>query len=182
MRRSWWGWGWQEEAVGPAERAELVARLPAHWVSEPLPVPAVAGLGLPEPRVAPPAAVAACCSAEPEVRAGHTFGKAYRDVVRALRGELSHPPDLVAFPRAESDVVALLDWASGANVALIPYGGGSSVVGGVEYRGGDHAGVVSVDLSGLDRVLEVDAVSRAACVQARGSWGRSWSGNWVCTG
>ena len=164
--RSWWGWGWQEEAVGSAERAALVARLPRHWVADPLPVPAVADLGLPAPRVTPPATVAKFCSAEPVARAGHTFGKAYRDVVRALRGEFTHPPDLVAFPRAESDVVALFDWAGAANVALIAYGGGSSVVGGVEYRGGDHAGVVSVDLSRLHRLLEVDAVSRAACVQA----------------
>lgn len=164
--RSWWGWGWQEEAVGAGERAALVARLPAHWVADPLPVPGVAELGLRAPRVAPPSALAGFCSVDPVDRAGHTFGKAYRDVVRALRGEFVNPPDLVAFPGAERDVVDLLDWASTANVAVIPYGGGSSVVGGVEYRGGEHAGVVSLDLSGLDRVLEVDAVSRAARIQA----------------
>jgi alkyldihydroxyacetonephosphate synthase len=61
--------------------------------------------------------------------------------------------------------VDLLDWAGDANVAVVPYGGGSSVVGGVEYRGGGHAGVLSLDLSKLDKVIEVDATSRAARVQ-----------------
>jgi alkyldihydroxyacetonephosphate synthase len=74
----------------------------------------------------------------------------------------------VAFPRTEDDVVALLDWCTGAGVAVIPYGGGSSVVGGVELPddGGGRAGVVTIDLTGLDRVLEIDAASRAARIQA----------------
>ncbi|MGH3647308.1 MAG: FAD-binding oxidoreductase, partial [Micromonosporaceae bacterium] len=64
-------------------------------------------------------------------------------------------------------VVDLLDWAADADVAVVPYGGGSSVVGGVECRDpGDRAGVVSLDLTRLDRVLEVDPVSRAARIQA----------------
>jgi alkyldihydroxyacetonephosphate synthase len=63
-------------------------------------------------------------------------------------------------------VIAVLDWAADADVAVVPYGGGSSVVGGVEYRGGDHAGVVSLDLSRMDRVLEIDDASRAARIQA----------------
>ena len=86
---------------------------------------------------------------------------------RALHRDFSHPPDLVAIPRDEDDVVALLDWCSDAGVAAIPYGGGSSVVGGVECDvGDDYRGAVSIDLRALDRVLEVDRVSRAARIQA----------------
>ncbi|HEV2781411.1 MAG TPA: FAD-binding oxidoreductase [Actinophytocola sp.] len=165
-KRSWWGWGWVDAAVGAAERAGLAGRLPPHWVGDPVPVPRIEDLRLRAPRVEPPAALATICSTDPEDRAGHTYGKAYRDVVRALAGDLPEPPDLVAFPRTEADVVDLLDWAGAAGVAVIPYGGGSSVVGGVEYRGGAHPGVVSVDLTGLDQVLEVDRVSRAARIQA----------------
>lgn len=161
--RSWWGWGFTQAEVDGAERTELLARVPQHWVTDPLPVPRVADLGLRAPRVAPPAALAEVCTTDPVARAGHSFGKAYRDVIRALRGELA-PPDVVAFPASEADVVAVLDWASSAGIAVIPYGGGSSVVGGVEYRGSlPH---VSLDLTRLDRVLEVDRVSRAARVQA----------------
>jgi alkyldihydroxyacetonephosphate synthase len=162
-KRSWWGWGWDEAAVDDAERAELMARLPPQWVTDPLPVPDVADLGLRAPRVAPPASLAKVCTTDDRARAGHSVGKAYRDVIRALRGELA-PPDLVAVPESEADVVDLLDWASGAGVAVVPYGGGSSVVGGVEFRGaGPH---LSLDLTRLDRVLEVDRVSRAARIQA----------------
>jgi len=149
--------------VDEAEWAELMARLPPQWVSAPLPVPRVEDLGLRAPRVAPPGALAKVCTTDPAERAGHSLGKAYRDVVRALRGELN-PPDFVAFPESEADIVALLDWAGEADVAVIPYGGGSSVVGGVEYRG-DRPAHISLDLTRLDQVLEVDRASRAARVQ-----------------
>jgi alkyldihydroxyacetonephosphate synthase len=65
-------------------------------------------------------------------------------------------------------VVALLDWASGAHVAVVPYGGGSSVVGGVDGRGDwadGYAAVLTLDLTALDRVVEIDTTSRAARIQ-----------------
>src|SRR5690606_7421683 len=99
-------------------------------------------------------------------RAGHAYGKAYRDVIRALQGRVDSSSDLVARPATEDDVVDLLDWAASDDVAVVPFGGGSSVVGGVECAGDGRAGVVSLDLSRLDRVLEIDPVSRAARIQA----------------
>jgi alkyldihydroxyacetonephosphate synthase len=132
----------------------------------PRPVPSLTELSLPPCRIGPPSSLGGYVSAAPEDRIRHTYGKAYRDVVRALCGDVTAAPDLVAFPRSEGDVVDLLDWASSAGVAVVPFGGGSSVVGGVEYRGGDHAAVLSLDVTGLDRVLEVDRVSRAARIQA----------------
>jgi alkyldihydroxyacetonephosphate synthase len=163
--RSWWGWGWVDEALSDAECVALAGAIPG-LAERPLPVPELADLVLPAPRVAPPASLAHLMTSAVAVRAGHTYGKAYRDVVRALRGRLEPAPDLVASPAGEADVVDLLDWAGGRNVAVIPYGGGSSVVGGVEYRGDAHAGVVSLDLTRMDRVLEIDRTSRAARIQA----------------
>jgi alkyldihydroxyacetonephosphate synthase len=162
--RSWWGWGWVEEALPDEMCGQLAAALPG-CAGTPVPVPDLAGVALAAPRVRPPAALAERFSDASGDRAGHTYGKAFRDVVRALDGDLAAAPDLVAFPRTEADVVAVLDWAGDAGVAVLPYGGGSSVVGGTEYRGGDHAGVVSLDLTGLHRVLEIDTVSRAARIQ-----------------
>src|SRR5439155_23505494 len=105
----------------------------------------------------PPAALEALCSTAPFDRASHTYGKSFRDVVRALRRDFAAAPDLVVFPRSEPDVRAVLDWCSDARAAVIPYGGGSSVVGGVEPAVGDSwTGTVSLDLSRLDRVVEVD--------------------------
>ncbi len=168
-RRSWWGWGWEDEAAEPRERAGL-ARAMADFgftPDEDHAPPAVTDLELRPPRVAAPDSLASLCSTDPWERAAHTHGKAYRDVARNLLGRLDEPPDLVARPRSEADVVALLDWCSEAGVAAIPYGGGSSVVGGVEARVGDgYPGVVSLDLTALDRVLEIDPVSRAARIQA----------------
>ena len=124
-------------------------------------------LSLPTPRVTPPPSLAGICSVDLADRAGHAYGKSFRDIVRAHRGQLDHPPDVVAFPRDERDVVDLLDWCTGAGVAAIPYGGGSSVVGGVEPAvGPGYRGAVTIDLGRLDRVLEIDRTSRAARIQA----------------
>lgn len=163
--RSWWGWGWADAALSDGECTQLAAALPG-LLDRPLPVPDAGALELAAPRVRPPAALADRCVTDPATRAGHAHGKAYRDVVRNLRAELGAAPDLVAYPRSEADVVDLLDWAGSGGVAVVPYGGGSSVVGGVEYRGAEHAAVLSLDLSRLDRVLEVDRTNRAARVQA----------------
>ncbi|MFJ4970560.1 FAD-binding oxidoreductase [Streptomyces sp. NPDC088755] len=163
--RSWWGWGALDQALPDAECASLAALVPGAAAAA-LPVPSVASLELPAVRVSAPAALAHLVSSAPADRACHTYGKAFRDVVRALYGDMAAAPDLVGHPRDEQDVVDLLDWAAGADVAVIPYGAGSSVVGGVEYRAGAHRGVLSLDLSGLDRVLETDRVSRAARIQA----------------
>jgi alkyldihydroxyacetonephosphate synthase len=88
-------------------------------------------------------------------------------VVRAFRGRFDHAPDVVGYPRDEQDVESLLAWCAEAGAAAIPFGGGTSVVGGVEARVGDsYAGAVVIDLKGLDRVLDFDRVSRAAHIQA----------------
>jgi alkyldihydroxyacetonephosphate synthase len=165
--RSWWGWGWAESALTDAECAALGVALPgADHLGGPLPVPELARLSLPKPRVGVPAPFESWCSTAPVDRAGHTYGKAFRDVVRALAGDLAAAPDFVAYPSAEAQVGELLDWAGEQRVAVLPYGGGSSVVGGVEYRGSEHAGAVSLDVSRLDRVLEIDPVAEAARIQA----------------
>ncbi|MFF9765445.1 FAD-binding oxidoreductase [Streptomyces sp. NPDC014636] len=168
MARSWWGWGNVEDAVGGAELRALLDRVRMLVPGEPTDhePPGIASLGLPAPRVTAPASLAALCSAEPADRAAHAHGKAFRDVVRNLQGDLRHAPDLVARPRDERDVTDLLDWCGREGVAVIPFGGGSSVVGGVEPRGADHRAVVTMDLESMDRVLEVDGTSRAARIQS----------------
>lgn len=162
--RSWWGWGWAEDALPDEACTRQASALPG-CTDKPVPVPDLAAVPLAAPRVRPPAPLAAIFSDAPSDRAGHTYGKAFRDVVRALHGDLRAAPDLVAYPRTEADIVAVLDWAGEVGAAVVPYGGGSSVVGGTEYRGSDHVAAVSLDLTGLHRVLEVDQVSRAARVQ-----------------
>ncbi|HUX05583.1 MAG TPA: FAD-binding oxidoreductase [Acidimicrobiales bacterium] len=122
-------------------------------------------LNLPTPRIAPPTALAPWCRSDDLARAGHTYGKSFRDVVRALERRWERPPDVVVTPPDEDGVVAVLSWASEANAVVIPYGGGSSVVGGVEAPD-DERPVISCDLAALRRVLQVDRSSRAALIQA----------------
>jgi len=167
--RSWWGWGWEDQALDERQTAKLAASLQHRFGIELAvrPPPDLSSTVLAEPRVRVPDAFAGWCHTDHHERASHTFGKAYRDVVRASYGQLGHSPDVVARPTTESQIEAVLHWASDAHVAVIPYGGGSSVVGGVEHRGeGDVRGVVTLDLTALDRVLEVDRTSRAARIQA----------------
>ncbi|HEY0636640.1 MAG TPA: FAD-binding oxidoreductase [Pseudonocardiaceae bacterium] len=163
--RSWWGWGTTARALGDEECAGLAALL---GVTDAAPLPPPAVPGLPDPRLRLPDALRPLASVADEDRAAHAHGKAYRDVLRNLRGELAHPPDAVLRPRSERDVVDVLDWATGGGTPVVPYGGGSSVVGGVEYRG--EAPWVSLDLGLLAGVAEVDATSRAVRVRA-GTYG-----------
>jgi alkyldihydroxyacetonephosphate synthase len=128
---------------------------------------AVEDLELPPPRLEPPSSLGSICATDAYERALHAVGRGYRDIVRALRGRLDHLPDVVARPREEAEVEALLAWCADATAAAIPFGGGTSVVGGVEPRVGDrYAGAVTIDMRQLDRVLEVDEVSQAARIQA----------------
>jgi alkyldihydroxyacetonephosphate synthase len=170
-RRSHWGWGYEDVQAGAEERRAAAPGMTAHLGfgrAEPLEPVRLEDADLPEPRLAPPpGAPAHLFTAERHERATHAYGRAYRDVVRAFHGRFDHAPDLVARPQDEADVEKLLEWAAGAGAAVIPFGGGTSVVGGVEARVGDrYAGAVAMDLTALDRVLEVDEVSGAARIQA----------------
>ena len=167
-RRKFWGWGFEDqqppheevERVGVAARRHLGFG-PAE-VERPV---RLEDVDLPESRIEPPAELAEICAADRYERALHTYGRGYRDVVRAFRGRFDNPPDVVAHPRDEGDVERVLDWCAGAGIAAIPFGGGTSVVGGVEARVPQGA-AVSVDLKAMDRVIEVDRESRAARIQA----------------
>ena len=165
-RRKIWGWGLEGEGLTPSEIEQLAGTFAGRWevgagrVLEP---PRVDELELRAPRLAAPASLAAAFSTEPYERAAHTYGRSFRDLVRAFRRDYAHAPDLVAFPRGEDELVSVLEWCGETGAAAIPFGGGSSVVGGVEPDVGEgYRGTVSVDLRHLAGVLEVDPVSRAA--------------------
>ena len=168
--RSWWGWGNVEDAVAGQELRQLTGRVSAMLPNADLEghdAPPVGSFEVAASRVRPPEALAGLTSDDPEDRLAHSHGRAFRDVVRALLGRLDSVPDLVVRPTSDAEVAQVLDWCSDAGIAVIPYGGGSSVVGGVEPRVGDgYAAAVSLDLGSMSRVLEVDPTSRAALVQA----------------
>jgi len=98
-------------------------------------------------------------------RAIHSVGKSYRDMLVARGGRLAHVTDAVVYPRGERDVAAILAVAAEHDLAVVPFGGGTSVVGGVEPRAGQHHAVVTFDLKDLDDV-RVDATSQLADIGA----------------
>ena len=173
-RRKHWGWGYEDEQPSAPELRAQAAFIAEHLgFGSPDPEQAVplSEVTMPAPTLAVPAALAEICTADKRERALHAYGRSYRDVIRAFRGQFEHPPDAVARPRDEHELESVLEWALGASAAVIPFGGGTSAVGGVEpvVDRERFAGVVTVDVTALDRVLEVDRTSLAARIQAGAS-------------
>jgi alkyldihydroxyacetonephosphate synthase len=165
------GWGREGEGLTPEEESFALDRyrrlFRVERFDERAPPP-LSEIRLRTPRIAPPAALAPHCSSATYDRLAHTYGKSFYDYARGLAGEYDNAPDVVAYPRDEAEAAAVIDWAAGAGAAVIPFGAGSSVVGGVEPRldGTSYRAAISVDLRHLDRVVEIDRTSRAARIEA----------------
>jgi alkyldihydroxyacetonephosphate synthase len=162
-----WGWGFEDQAPTAARLAEAAAGIRERFgfggeVRAAVPLEQVE---VRAPRLRAPEAFGDLFTDEKYERVSRALGKAYRDIVRGHRGEFEHPPDLVALPRDCSEVETVLSWAEAEGAAVVPFGGGTSVVGGVEARLGDRP-VVTMDLRRLDRLVEVDPTSLAARIEA----------------
>lgn len=165
-RRSYWAWGMESQEPTQAKReaaAKAMSRRFGVSLNTVQPI-SINQIDLRASRINAPDSLAEIVSQDTYERAFHTYGHSFKDRVRKFAGDFKNPPDLVAYPRDEADVTALLDWCGGAGYAAIPFGGGSSVVGGVEAPEG-YDGVVSIDMTRMNRVFEVDDISRAVRVQ-----------------
>jgi alkyldihydroxyacetonephosphate synthase len=162
-----WGWGYEDQAPTGAQLAEAAAGIRERFgfggeVRAAVPLEEVE---VRAPRLRAPDAFGDLFTDEKYERVSRALGKAYRDIVRGFYGRFEHPPDLVALPRDCSEVETVLNWAEAEGAAVVPFGGGTSVVGGVEARLGDRP-VVTMDLRRLDRLVEVDPASLAARIEA----------------
>jgi alkyldihydroxyacetonephosphate synthase len=99
-------------------------------------------------------------------RVVHGRGKSMRDLILQRRGDLGRVVDAVLRPADEEQVAAVLRIAVAHDAVVIPFGGGSSISGSLEPDVDETRAILSVDLGRLDRVLEIDHVSRLARVQA----------------
>jgi alkyldihydroxyacetonephosphate synthase len=180
-QESFWGWGYADKFPDDDGRRALADRLEAELGFPDLKLldpPALDEVSVPDSAVEVPDHLGSFCSTATEDRIRHTYGNGYPDLVRGFHGHYEPAPDVVARPTDEEEVVRLLSWASAEDVAVIPYGGGTSVVGGVEpdlagagamdegHSRGDYAGVVSLSLREFDDLLAVDEHSRRARIQA----------------
>ncbi|MBI2388325.1 MAG: FAD-binding oxidoreductase [Deltaproteobacteria bacterium] len=170
--QSFWGWGWADKFPDDDARKGLLAfaetTLGFTGLS-PRALPVLEAVEVPRSRLELRGPLAEFCTVDREQRVRHTWGRSYRDLIRGFRGDFSVAPDAVAHVRDERDLEALFEHCGRRGIALIPYGGGTSVVSGVEPSvDPSFNGVITADLRKLDRVLEVDPVSRAARMQAGG--------------
>ena len=164
----WWGWGDPDRRLDlpsgavDALREELGVK-PEDTV-EPVSLEQVS---LPEPRSLPEAVRAAAGEVldGPEDRLRRAAGRSYPDLVRLRSGRLDAAPDAVLRPPDPAGVEAVLGACTAAGVAVVPYGGGTSVVGGLDAVDGGHSAVVSLDLARL-RSVELDATSLTATLGA----------------
>jgi alkyldihydroxyacetonephosphate synthase len=168
--RRFWGWGALQDTLLPMETEAVAAAIALHGAESAGSPPEIDEFFLAEPRLKPPAALEPHFSTSAFDRLSHAGGKSYADLVRMWMRVAPIVPDFVAFPPNEQAVIDILDWASGANVAVIPHGGGSSVVGGVEPPELGYAATVALDLERLGRVVEIDTASRAALIEG-GAYG-----------
>ena len=135
-RRNLWGWGTAEAAVSVDETQARVE--PFFGPSE---IEFEVAPRLPPVRVVVPAELSAFTSITDDARASHAMGKAYPDRVRGFRGDFSAAPDLVVTPANERELTLTLEIAERERLSVTPFGGGSSVVGGVEPKlGPTHRG------------------------------------------
>ncbi|MGZ4594881.1 MAG: FAD-binding oxidoreductase [Actinomycetes bacterium] len=101
-----------------------------------------------------------------ETRVRHTRGKSTPDLLKMRAGDGSDAPDAVVRPADHDDVAAVVDWCGRNHVALVPFGGGTSVVGGLAATREGFAGLVALDLARLKRLVALDAESETAVLGA----------------
>ena len=166
-RRSFWTWGYVSDEPGEDERRAAAKKLAARLgeAVEPPPVPAIEHIELRKSRIKIPAKLKDWVGTEHADRVTHTYGGHPLELLAALRGNFINPPDAVAHPQTEDELEATLAWCDAHGYAVMPYGGGTSVVWGVNAPH-DRDAAVTIDLDNLNGVLEIDDVSRAGRFQA----------------
>jgi alkyldihydroxyacetonephosphate synthase len=160
----WWGWGEEGRRLELSNGALAMLRSEL-GEAEPSPRVGLEEVAMPEPRPLPAALTAALDErsilTSHEHRVRRAAGRGYPDLVRLRTGRLEAAPDAVVLPADEAQVTAVLDACSRAGVAVVPFGGGTSVVGGVEPLAGPHSAVICLDLHRL-RGVDVDRRSLTA--------------------
>ncbi len=96
----------------------------------------------------------------------HCYGKSYPNLFWARKGYVQQAPDLIVFPESHDDVVAVIEAASTHNVCVIPFGGGTNIVGGVDPRDEKDRMIVSMDMRRMNKLISIDEASRTAVIEA----------------
>jgi alkyldihydroxyacetonephosphate synthase len=162
----WWGWGEDDHAGSVSDAALAWLERELGELDAPHGAVGLEDVRLHDPRL--PASVrerfGAILRDDRAARVLHARGKSYPDLVRQRAGDCTGAPDAVLTPRDHDEVRAVLEACAGAGVAGVPFGGGTSVVGGIEPLREGFGALVSLDLAGLDALESLDERSQLAVV------------------
>jgi alkyldihydroxyacetonephosphate synthase len=169
---SWSGWGDPARAAPLSPQLLELVQGALHITPGGLPTPAIGDLRPAAPQL-PPASLerlsglvgAGHVLTDEESRLRHTRGKSTPDLLRLRAGDTGDAPDAVVFPGSHDEVQAVLEACAAGRIAVVPFGGGTSVVGGLVARRGGFAGVIALDLRRLDRLVSLDEESRLATLE-----------------
>jgi alkyldihydroxyacetonephosphate synthase len=171
----WWGWGDPQRGPAlPAHALELLREM-VGVEGTPLLRPPVSleAVQLPRARLGESARAALGAIVggdgvrdDHAERVAHAAGKGYVDLVRMRAGTPASAPDAIVLPSDHGQVRAVLELCARSGLAVVPFGGGTSVVGGVEPLRGEHDGVLALDMRRIAQVAELDRESRIVTVGA----------------
>ncbi|HTW43767.1 MAG TPA: FAD-binding oxidoreductase [Solirubrobacteraceae bacterium] len=172
-RMRWWGWGDPEHPPSLPAHALTFLRETVGLAAHPRPPVALAHVRVQPSTLSRPTLAAlrkvvgaAGVREDHAERVLHAAGKGYPDLVRLRAGQPEGAPDAVVYPRSHEQVRALLAVCARESLAVVPFGGGTSVVGGLAPLRGTHAGVLALDMGAMAQVLELDGQSATVSVQA----------------
>lgn len=176
-QQKWWGWGFEGEAYEYASKPKFPAFVKHHVgldIAEPVkPIPAFDSLDVPPSRLGDELRGrlegilgAEFVQTDDETRVVHAFGKGLRDLVRVRRGKIDRAPDVVIYPGTEEEVQRVVDIVVELDAVLIPFGGGSNIVGALEAEPHEERQVVSMNMGRMDKVVEIDEAAGIARIQA----------------
>ena len=167
--RKFWGWGYDDELLSDEEEKSIDRRVAKTFDLDDvqtIKIPDADDIEIPESKIKSPKSLENLFTNNKIERLNHSYGKSFPDSARSLLGLFPSPPDLIAFPNSENEITNILDWASSNDIAVIPYGGGSSVCGGVETAvGHEYKGVISLDMKNINSIVDIDKDSRTAVIQ-----------------
>ncbi|HYH59360.1 MAG TPA: FAD-binding oxidoreductase [Thermoleophilaceae bacterium] len=171
-RMRWWGWGVDRDATSLPDRARDMLRQAFAIEDDGTPPVAFEDVRLPAPALSDGVRerlveiVGADALRDDRLaRVAHTLGKSYPDLVRIRSGDAASAPDAVVYPASHEEVAAVLELCSAERVTVTPFGGGSSVVGGVEPRRDGFAAAITLDLARMDGLIAADPVSLTATLE-----------------
>ena len=176
-QQKWWGWGAEGIQFSFADKpkfAPFVIDVIGVDVTKPAPrVAELSSFDIPTTQLSADlrAALVDAIGEEyvvddDEYRVIHAFGRGVRDLVRVRRGQFGRLPDAVVYPGDEDDVVGIVNAAVAHDAVVIPYGGGSNIVGALEAVPTETRQVLSIDMGRMNKVLEIDEASGLARIQA----------------